>query len=42
MDCGQDHPGWKLGPHMSTAYYYRYLSDEDYNRGVMPRITPMS
>jgi hypothetical protein len=30
--------GWRLLPYMSTAFYYRYQSNEDFRNGVVPTI----
>jgi len=39
LDCDSDVRGWRLGPFMSTAYIYRYISTEDFLKGAMPTLT---
>lgn len=38
LECGADVPEWKLVPYMSTAFYYRYISTEDFLNGVVPEL----
>ena len=40
--CDGDVPEWKSISHVGRSFYYRYISVEDFEKGVVPRITAVS
>jgi hypothetical protein len=42
LDCGDDMPDWRFIPLKGVSFFYRYISTEDFERGVVPRITNVS